>query len=143
MARPKFKITTKEEVNILRTYANRNLSKILDDFRKTEDILKIENIEEREKSRTLINEMYDKIIYLDISDNQNFEIFNKFLYSMTADRINKIKITIRAKKSRAKNIRKKQITIDYPVHTNLWLYAEKRHLTLSQAINELLIEAAR
>ena len=89
MARPKFKITTKED-------ANRNLSKILDDFWKTS------NLERREKSRMVINEMYDKIIYLDISDNQNFDIFNKFLYSMTAEKINKIKITIRATKSRAK-----------------------------------------
>ena len=135
MARPKFKITTKEEIGILRTYADRNLSKILDDFYRLD-------FKEGAKARFVINELRDKINNLNISKDQDFDLHNKFLYSMTADRINKIKITMRAKKLRAKKIRKKQMTIDYAVHTNLWLYAEKRHLTLSQAINELLIEAA-
>ena len=68
------------------------------------------------------------------------EALNFFIeLSFDDKQIRKLRTSLRVNKSLKKNP-KKQVSLDFETHSNLQVYANKNGMTLSQAINNLLLE---
>lgn len=135
MARPKFEIKTKRDSASIREYFKNNLEKILMNLETTKEK------EALEKSVLNLNDEY-YIKYIG-TENEKIELYKKqthLLYTLPHNVIEKIKISLRSKRKLAYEKKKVQLTIDRSAHINLSMYAKQYNITLSEAIEKLLIK---
>lgn len=99
---------------------------------------------QRDDECTIFSGLYDKIIDWQYKINTPLETRfaeeTELLYMLPYSRIEKIKTSIRAKRKNKYEKKKRQLTIDDHVHLDLSIYAKRYNITLSEAIEKLLLK---
>ncbi len=138
MARAKFKIDSEKDSINFYGYMIKNKEIFYREMLFSEDNKSEEDID---KESAEFWKLYGEAIgnYKIYGDQEKgYEEQTKLLYMLPYSRIQKIKISLRAKRKNKYEKRKKQLTIDRSIHNELSMYAKSYNITLSEAIGKLL-----
>lgn len=131
MGRRKFKIDTAMDSMNMHHYLCAHEQTIKNEFYESSDVDFDDNFED------LLLVLHDIANEEEYADSMFRSLQTELLYLLCRERINKIRTTLRAKRSSGHKS-KKQLTIDSSVYQELKKYSEEHDLTLSNAIKSLL-----